>query len=322
MTATHQDLFAEARERFTISDAWTLLGLEGEPKSSCKSPFREDRSPSFSIHSDGTAWTDHATGEGGDVIEFIRHAIGGDHRAVRHWLQERIGTDHHAVTKAPRTPAKVSKPPKAIKWPSDPHTGTMDDWSAFAQSRGLTFPAVHVMVQAGILRFCRADGRACYVVTDATSRAAEIRRLDGEWFGDNKAFWLSGVDKSWLPGAELLAGEPKDVSAIITEGATDLLSAIDLYSRYKRNHDGKSSWVPMALLGAKCRNLHPEASDLLKGRHVRIVPDGDEAGDEMADHWTGLLRRIGCAVDVVTLPRGTDLTDNLATISPPDLFSK
>ena len=297
-------------------------GLEGDPKSSCKSPFREDRNPSFSIHSDGTAWTDHATGDGGDVIEFIRHAIKGDHRAVRQWLQERIGTDHHVVTKAPRTPAKAPEPPKAIKWPSAPSKGTMEDWSAFAESRGLTFPAVHTMVHAGILRFCQVEGRDCYVVTDADNRAAEIRRVDGKPFGSSKAFPLTGVDKSWLPGAELLAGEPMQVSAIITEGATDLLSAIDIYSRYKRDHAGESSWVPMALLGAKCRNLHPEAVELLRGRHVRLVPDGDEAGDEMAEHWMRLLRRIGCPVDVVELPRDTDLTDHLKTINPSALFSK
>jgi hypothetical protein len=41
----------------------------------------------------------------------------------------------------------------------------------------------------------------------------------------------------------------------------------------------------------------------------------------MADHWTGLLRKIGCTVDVVNLPKGTDLTDHLSTLPPLDLFS-
>ena len=66
-----RDLFAEAREKYTIADIWHAFGYEGQPKSNCKSPFREDRSPSFSIFDDGRAWTDHATGEGGDVIEFV-----------------------------------------------------------------------------------------------------------------------------------------------------------------------------------------------------------------------------------------------------------
>jgi hypothetical protein len=101
-----------------------------------------------------------------------------------------------------------------------------------------------------------------------------------------------------------------------------LLSAVDLYTRYRRNHGGSESWQPVALLGAKCRNLHPEAVSLIRGRRVRIVPDGDDAGDGMAEHWTAILRKIGCTVDVVNLPRDTDLTDHLSTISPTDLFSK
>ncbi len=317
MNATHQDLFAEAREKFTITDAWHLLGLDGEPKASCKSPFREDRHPSFSIHSDGKAWTDHATGDGGDVVEFIRFAIGGDHRDVREWLRQRIGT-------APITskPTKAPQALKAISWPGQIVTGTTATWQAFAIHRGLTFPAVHAMVQAGILRFIKLpDGSKCYVITDNTNRAAEIRRMDGKPFGDSKAFPLPGVDKSWLPGIELLLDAPKTTAVLITEGATDLLAAIDIYSRYRRNHAGANSWQPVALLGANCRNLHTEAVRLIRGRRVRLVPDGDSAGDGMADHWTGLLRNIGCEVDVVNLPRKTDLTDHLSTLSPIELFS-
>jgi hypothetical protein len=318
MIATPQDLFAEAREKFKIADAWHLLGLGGEPKASCKSPFREDRSPSFSIFNNGTGWTDHATGDGGDVVEFIRHAIGGDHKEVREWLRLRIGNGKPASK-----PATAPQAPKAIQWPGELLEGTPTTWEAFGKHRGLTFPAVHAMVHAGILRFCKLpDGGKCYVITDASHRAAEIRRMDGKLFGTSKAYPLRGVDKSWLPGVELLRRSPEDAAVLITEGATDLLSAIDLYSRYRRNFGGSHSWQPVALLGASCKNLHPEAASLIRRRRVRIVPDADAAGDGMADHWTGLLRKVGCEVDVVNLPKNTDLTDHLSTLSPTDLFSK
>jgi hypothetical protein len=316
MTTASQDLFAEAREKYSIADAWHLLGLDGEPKSSCKSPFREDRSPSFSIHSSGKAWTDHATGDGGDVVEFIRFAIGGDHKDVREWLRARIGS-----YTAPTAPAKAPQTAKVIQWPGELLEGTKATWDAFAKHRGLTFPAVHAMVQAGILRFTIVNGAKCYVITDDSHRAAEMRRMDGKPFGESKAYPLRGVDKSWLPGIELLHQAPKTTAVLITEGATDLLSAIDLYSRYRRRHEGRDSWQPVALLGAGCKNIHTEAAKLIRGRRVRIVPDADAAGDIMADHWTGLLRKIGCEVDVVNLPRKTDLTDHLSTLSPIDLFS-
>lgn len=317
MTATHQDIFAEAREKYTIADAWHLLGLEGAPKSSCKSPFRDDKNPSFSIHTGGTAWTDHSTGEGGDVVEFLRHGIKGDHRAVREWLKAHIGS----FIPLPM-PAKPSQSPKSITWPGELTEGTVETWEAFAHHRGLTFPAVHAMVHAGILRLCKIDRVKCFVITDGSRRAAEIRRMDGKLFGKSKAYPLRGVDKGWLPGIELLKDAPRETAVLITEGATDLLAAIDIYSRYRRIHGGNESWQPAALLGAKCRNLHTEAASLLRGRRVRLMPDGDAPGDAMADHWSGLLRRIGCEVDVVNLPRDTDLTDHLSTISPLDLFSK
>ena len=317
MNATKQDLFAEARDKITISEAWEMLGLGGTPKTSCKSPFREDKHPSFSIHSDGKAWTDHATGDGGDVVEFIRHAIGGDHKEVRQWLIPRIGTSMPTSK-----PVKAPATPKRIEWPGELVEGTSATWKAFSKMRGLTYPAVYSMVEAGILRFSIIEGNKCFVITDAENRAAEIRRMDGKLFGTSKQFWLTGVDKTWLPGLHLLRKAPKSTAVLVTEGATDLLAASDIYSRYRREFGGSHSWQPAALLGAKCKSLHRDAVAIIKGRHVRLVPDADPTGDGMADHWTGLLRKIGCSVDVVNLPRDTDLSYHLKTISPTDLFSK
>jgi len=314
MSATaKQDLFAEAREKFTIADAWQMLGLPSEPKPSCKSPFRDEKSPSFSIHADGKAFKDHATGDGGDVIEFIRLAIAGDHRDVRQWLSDRIGN---------HTPVNPPQAAKDIEWPAELVQGTTATWKAFARLRDITYPATWSMVQAGVLRFCKIDGVKCFVITDDSRMAAEIRRMDGKPFTVSKAYPLRGVNKSWMPGIELLKKATLETSVLITEGATDLLAAIDLYSRYRRCDDGNHSWQPVAMLGAGCKQLHPQAKIILKGRHVRLVPDADPAGDKMADHWTKALRKIGCSVDVVTLPQGTDLTDHLLTLKPSELFSK
>jgi hypothetical protein len=291
------DLFSEARETITIPDAWRMLGFEGEPKRSCRSPFREDRTPSFSIFDDGRGWKDHTTGEGGDVVE-----------------------DRSAIPLPPPPKKPKEELPRKIEWPrgiSDSNSG----WSQFLQLKGISSPAAYAMVQAGILRFCRIDGHDCYIVTDRTWRAAEIRRVDGVNFGSSKAYPLRGVDKRWLPGLEPLYTTLRATSLLLTEGATDLLSGLDLYSRYRRS-GGARSWGVATVLGAGCKTIHPDAIPLLRGRHVRIVPDADQAGDVMAEHWTGLLRKIGCSVDIVNLPSGTDLSDNLQQISPSDLFSR
>jgi hypothetical protein len=317
------DVFAMAREKYSVPDAWVMLRLSGEPRRTCCSPFREDRHPSFSIHSDGKAWTDHATGEGGDVIEFIRHAIAGDHREVRQWLMDRLGVSHidHGPVRPPTRPVAMREPHKAISWPAEIMEGTEATWKAFSRNKGISYPATWTAVRSGILRFTIIDGVKCYIVTDDARRAAEIRRIDGKSFGTSKAFPLAGVDKRWMPGAALLHGAVPETSVLVMEGATDLITAIDLYSRYWRKAGGRLSWQPVALLGAGCKVIDDECAEWIRGRHVRLVPDADDAGDRMRDHWTELFRNLGCPVDHVILPRGTDLTDNRETIEPSNLFS-
>ncbi len=58
---------AQARERLRIPKLWQHFNLLGQPKTSCGSPFREDRRPSSSVSSDGLMFHDFATGEAGDA---------------------------------------------------------------------------------------------------------------------------------------------------------------------------------------------------------------------------------------------------------------
>ncbi|MFZ2279551.1 MAG: CHC2 zinc finger domain-containing protein, partial [Prosthecobacter sp.] len=69
----HHDIPA-LKERLLIPEVWRKLGLEGQPAQTCRSPFREDKPPSFSISKDGKRWKDYGTGQNGDVIDFIAMA--------------------------------------------------------------------------------------------------------------------------------------------------------------------------------------------------------------------------------------------------------
>ena len=205
-----------------------------------------------------------------------------------------------------------------ISWPSELATGSSEMWDAFAKLRGYSYPAVWTMAQAGILRFCVINKHKCIAITDSERRSAEIRRVDGGLFGGgSKAYPLKGVDKSWLVGAALL---DDDADVLITEGATDLLAAYDLYCRYRRA-GGQKQWCPMALLGSKCKRLDPGILEQIKGRQVRLIPDGDDDGDIMRDTWAAMLTKVGCTVDVVRMPRGKDLSDMAGEIQPEEVFA-
>ncbi len=315
MTASVPDVFAEAKERYTIFDLWPALNLPGQPKRSCRSPFREEKTASFSVFDQGKAWKDHGSGEAGDVIEFVKAATGWTHSEIREWFMERLGIDHHDPPT--RTPAPPEKR-KVIRWPGELVTGSESAWEAFAKRRELSYAAVWTMVHTGILRFCKASGHRCFVITDNERRAAEIRRLDGGTFGHGrKAYPLAGVDKSWLPGADLIWG---DEDILVTEGATDLLTAFDRYVRYRKD-GGSRRWRPVGLLGSKCSRIDPDLLERISGRHVRLVPDPDEDGDIMRKNMVEVFTKDRCPVDVVELPRGRDLTDMKDEIEPGELFA-
>jgi hypothetical protein len=318
------DVFAEINSH-TIAELWAMLGLPGEPRTSgtMRSPWRDESSPSFSIFKGGFAFKDHGgEGAGGDGVEFVRVTLRTDHAGVRDWYLERSGIDYfdHGDGTASSRPAKAPEAPKRIEWPAELVTGAGDTWKAFSVKLGIPSPAIHSAVNAGILRFTKIDGIRCYVVTDVANRAAEIRRIDGGLFNGKKAFPLKGVDKAWLPGIELVKVTPKSTGIFLTEGPKDYLAAIGLYSRYKRELGGTNSWLPAAVLGASCTKLHPELVPWFRGRRVRLVPDGDDAGDRMGETWRALLLDLGCTVDLVKMPRGKDLFDLRGEIQPEGLF--
>ena len=71
---------SEIKAAYRIPAAWRDLGLPGQPGKCVPSPLRADHKPSFSVFEDGTRYKDHATGDGGDVFDFIRQAKGGRRR--------------------------------------------------------------------------------------------------------------------------------------------------------------------------------------------------------------------------------------------------
>ncbi len=295
-----------------------MLGLPGNPPrpgSKFRSPFRPDEHPSCDISKDGRWFADRSRGDNLDAVGFVREAIRGDWSDVRAWFLERMGIDM-----GDRKPIVMKpEPVKKIQWPADLIEATQETWTAFDRKLHLPSGTSFVAVHAGILRFLKVDGVRCYAITDNANRAAEIRRCDGGLFGGRKAYPLRGVDKSWLPGASMLEGVDMDKGLIITEGPRDLLAALGLCVKYKRS--GKpNTWSPAALLGAGCKKLHPGVVPLVRGRRVRLVPDGDEAGDRMAANWREILLGMGCTVDVVRMPSGKDLSDVASEIEPEELF--
>lgn len=83
-----QNDFDYLKEVYLIHDAWEDLGLPGEPSESCRSPFRDDLNPSFSVFDAGRKWKDYGTDESGDVFDFVQKAKGFDTFDTLLWIKE------------------------------------------------------------------------------------------------------------------------------------------------------------------------------------------------------------------------------------------
>ena len=88
LKATFQNDFDYLKEVYRIHHAWEDLGLPGEPSESCRSPFRDDLNPSFSVFDAGRKWKDYGTDEGGDVFDFVQKATGFEDYNALLWIKE------------------------------------------------------------------------------------------------------------------------------------------------------------------------------------------------------------------------------------------
>ncbi len=217
----HQHNIPALKERLLIPQAWQYLKLPGTPATRCRSPFRPDKTPSFSIYDGGRRWKDFATGEGGDVIDFIAAAMAGQvtsTQVMRMFLDltgVRPPLPPQGTPPPPRPqpvqPASNAEPeanpqtdppmhpepaPESTPTPTPtPQTaptqgavcvpmyrGTLEEREQLAQTRAISLEAVSLAQALGTLNFGTVQGFRCWILTDADQRLAEARRLDGKPF--------------------------------------------------------------------------------------------------------------------------------------------
>ena len=301
----------QAKARFTIADAWPALGLPGTPAKSCRSPFREERKPSFSVFDNGTRWRDFGSAEAGDVVDFVARARNCDARDAARWIMERAGTAAPVQPK-PQPRRKLALP--ALD------TGTFSEVRTLQESRRLPLNAgIEILIQAGTLEFATlqdgAEAVRCWILTDSARRNAIARRMDGKpWQsldGQPKAKTLAGSEARWAIGAADIADAE---TVAIVEGAPDALAAA--FAAYV---EGKSAAV-VCMAGAGL-SIHTDALPAFAGKRIRIFTDNDEAGRRAARRWAGQLRDAGAGgTDAwISSEPGEDLNEFVSrSYSPPD----
>ena len=311
---------AEAKTRVSIPDLWRRLDLPGEPNVSCRSPFREDRKPSFSVSRDGLLFNDFASGAGGDAIDFLQLATGLSREAACRKFIEMAGGAVSSSLPVKRTPPA---PPQARQRPSPPpmRRGTAADFRRLARLRNLSPEGIQLAGGRGLLWFAELRGFDSWIVTDGERLNQQARRMDGGTWAHlpdhPKAWTLRGSWASWPIGAK--EAKPFEKVALV-EGGPDLLATF----HFIYCEDREAEVAPVAILGA-ANSIPEDALQLLGGKIIRLFPHTDEAGREAAERWARQLASVGAEVDAFDFaglhqmngaPVG-DLND-LAYISPDD----
>jgi hypothetical protein len=307
---SHSEIEA-AKERLRIPELWRILRLEGEPGKICRSPFHEDRKPSFSVYDGGLRAKDFATGENFDGISFLAKVRGlSNGEATRAFLEIANGS---AIT-IDYTPIVRQQPTDKAQRPnvSGLRKATRAELQRIADSRKIDVRAVDLAQDLGTLRVGEVCRYESWVLLDESGLCAEGRRLNRKPYpalaiagkiklSERKAHTLRGSRKDWPVGILPAKEYRQSVEAfLLVEGGPDYLAALHFTLRQKRR-----GVLPVAMLGRGqgLRGLHPESLEHFRGRRVRIVPHDDPDGGSYlsAARWAKQLRAVGAAVDYFNL---------------------
>lgn len=283
----------EAKELLHISELWTHFGFPREPKKSCRSPFRDDSNASFSVYDESRRWRDFATGEGGDAITFLCFASGlGPKEGTVKFLEMASAETCSLSARSPKRKPKKEDGERPLPTLPELRAGTDAEYRRLGKLRNLNPDVLRIANARGFLFFATVKERPAWIVTDGTRRNAQARRLDGglwEHIDGKKAFTLPGSWAKWPLGAE--ESKPFPFVALV-EGGPDLLAFFQYCWAESRLEDV----APVAMLGASMP-IHEDALPLFAGKHIRIFPHLDGAGQEGAATWYWQLKRAGAEVD-------------------------
>ena len=295
---------ADAKARLNIFALWRHFGYAGEPKANCRSPFRDDTKPSFSVNADGTLWNDFATGESGNAVDFFQRASGlPKGEACRKFIELAGGrfasAPQIARQQSPGSGMKPEAKPKPV-FP-DFRQGTAADFAQLASLRKIGREGVDWAGERGLLCFATLKGFPAWIVTDGARVNAQARRMDGlpwEHIGGKKAWTLPGAWASWPLGI----GEAQPFPAIaLCEGGPDLLAGHYLALWEQATHPTRrdARCVPVAMLGTSLR-INPDALPLFAGKRIRIFGHDDDAGRGAVERWAAQLASVAGDVDAFT----------------------
>jgi len=278
MDKDFEETFARCREVMPLPDLMAKLGKGEFAKPSVKSPFREDGKPSWGIYEKDGRWKfkDHATGEGGDEIDFIMQHEGYDKGAAMRFYKDLAGIIE--------TPANQPKQPKsqAIDWTPYREGFTPARIAKLASDRSLSPAFCQSLVTKNLIGVTQ-DGCVAFPAMDLHGQnviGAHHKIKNGEWrFSDG-----AKVVYPYVMGNLRTAK-----SVYLFESQWDAMSAADSMEWLADDPEAFSSIAFASTRGAGNIKL-VEDLPVSKTAKIMIVPQYDKAGAKWTDQLTKIIR--------------------------------
>lgn len=310
-----------------VGTVWSLLGLQGDPKQSCRCPVHKDKHASFSVYrasKDGRwLWKCHAGCGRGDMADLWMLVTGcGKAEALRE-LRRNFGLGLPAGRSC--LPAERSAPAVAEvrALPSlELDLGTDAEIAELSELRRLPEAGLRLAVERGLLRFAHHRGVRSWVITDSEGKAISCRPMSGKPWGDgSKALMVKNTQANHLIGLPHLRGAKV---VFVCEGGPDLLAAHAVACHLADL--GLVELTSIAVTALLAASVTPSSltCEAMKGKHVVIWAHADMAGIQAAESWAGQFRPHAESVIVfelgALLPEAKDLNDILSHEGGMDLL--
>jgi len=299
----------EAKAKLDVPAVAARLFPHWKPATSCKAPWREDNSASFSVYDNGQKWKDHGTDEGGDAPDFLAKALTlSPEDGLRQYMElAGAANEPKSLGNLVRSHDGDTSEKKIARsnWPAI-DLATESEAQALANLRNLPLEGVRWAATDGALRMSTTSGHRSWIIRSACGRNAQARRLDGGVFELNgqalKAKTLAGSVASIPIG---LFFDVRWPLVVLVEGGPDVLAAYSAIHRL-----GLLDRVQVCgMLGASLK-LPSSAVATFRNRKTRILQHNDKAGYEAADRWASQIFNAGGKVDIWTPDHeGSDLND-------------
>jgi hypothetical protein len=177
----------DARQKLPLDALMAYLGHHEAAKPRARSPFRDDKTPSFGIYraEDGRLrWKDHATGDGGDEVDYLVQFYGCSPADAAKKFLELAGGDYKpeqprgAKYKIKKAGEPAQQKPPVFSWQEYRQRATPEFLAEMAKQRALSVGIFEEAHRLGIIG-ATETGHPAFVVNGGS--ACHYRVEDGSW---------------------------------------------------------------------------------------------------------------------------------------------